>query len=378
MSISNYIQRITEKYDPNAPSHPVDTINVIVAKNEDTLGWLLFNHPEIFAVYLTEYEDDYDEYLDKESEDSKYTIEQLQDEEFYFSLSESELNELYDYFIPIIDMDKIYDLVNNTQWDSPDGNTIVYFTDPEIISEPQWYFHFSNEWLSILSDGFIYGTDEPLYLGLTMGRSSGYEGYNFAFHIDDLPRYVYQSRYQGRGNMFKYGDWFVIFKVNRAVKAYHTGDEEEQCIFWGSEAYDMFTFTINNEDMDLLIEELADKMYYFVSTHGNSPDEYWRFDDMYFDNEKYEIEKAFKTYLKQNDYNIEKLLSAVEYEENVDKEYIHGNLEKIFHKVSIIEVLQPNKPSVHFISNYIDETSITTDLIEFMEEITTVYDKGKF
>lgn len=100
----------------------------------------------------------------------------------------------------------------------------------QLLPRNTWLIHFSNNAESIAYNGFKYGIDQMDQLGLTTYKSDSekaYGGYNFAFTAGG--RYSRYAAAQG-----KYGRDAVMFQ-NSGVMAFHSGDEEEQIMFHGTD-----------------------------------------------------------------------------------------------------------------------------------------------
>ena len=118
--------------------------------------------------------------------------------------------------------------------DSASLPTNFYFDDGEIIKN-QWLIHLTSYALDIWKDGFLYGTDDIEDLALTTYNthdSKKHGGYNFAYTINDFIKYGNNGDHDHK---FKYGDNAILFKCS-GVRAWHTGDEEYQTIFYGKYA----------------------------------------------------------------------------------------------------------------------------------------------
>lgn len=90
------------------------------------------------------------------------------------------------------------------------------------VVKNEWCIHFTSDSDNISKYGFTGGTDDVSHLGYTgAGQEKKSAGYNFAFLIND--RSV---------NFNSYGDEAVIFRAS-GVEVYHSGDEQNQVIFWG-------------------------------------------------------------------------------------------------------------------------------------------------
>jgi len=127
----------------------------------------------------------------------------------------------------------LYDrIINHTlNIHSADYPAWAYYDSPQIVKNT-WLVHFTDNADSIVKNGFTKGVSEIEKLALTthLGEfDKKYGGYNFAYTIYDFKKY-------GKGRHgYKYGKELVIFKAS-GVKLSHSGDEEDQTIFWGKEA----------------------------------------------------------------------------------------------------------------------------------------------
>ena len=97
------------------------------------------------------------------------------------------------------------------------------------LTKPDWLVHFTEDASAIASQGFKYGHEDYRGLGLTTWKSEEYRrkypGFNFALELG-----MRNTNYTARQG--KYGKEAVIF-WGMGVKTFHSGDEEDQIIFWG-------------------------------------------------------------------------------------------------------------------------------------------------
>jgi len=113
--------------------------------------------------------------------------------------------------------------------DPSSAPSTVYYSDIQLLKRPTWLVHFSNNAFDISQKGFKYGVDQMDQLGLTTwlgDQAKEYGGYNFAFEAGS--REANNAAAEG-----KYGKDAVMF-TNAGVRAWHSGDEEHQVIFWGA------------------------------------------------------------------------------------------------------------------------------------------------
>jgi len=111
--------------------------------------------------------------------------------------------------------------------------------------KPTWLVHFTDDASSISFNGFKYGhEDMDIGLALTTHKRNREKnpGYNFAF--EEGSRDAKNVASDG-----KYGNEAVVFWGD-GVKAYHSGDEENQIIFWGPSVDTRMIFPIRIVDGD--------------------------------------------------------------------------------------------------------------------------------
>lgn len=153
--------------------------------------------------------------------------------------------------------DWLYDKIINHTLDihSADYPAWVYYDTPQILKNT-WLVHFTNNGDDIVKNGFTKGVNEIEKLALTTHLGDfdkKYGGYNFAYTITDFKKYA-KNRLG-----YKYGKELVIFKSS-GVRLWHSGDDENQTIFWGKEA--IHINCIHNEYGDWVIRnKVGNKIY---------------------------------------------------------------------------------------------------------------------
>jgi len=177
---------------------------------------LIENNQELFS------EDFYNKFVDDPSE---FVFSGEWDEDAYktdkenlISLVEKNLGSVDDYDLPA--------------WN--------YFDDAKVIQNT-WLIHFTDEARSIAYNGFNNLVSDMRLLGLTtrvapnsIDRSE--EGYGFAYLAHEFSRYAKNRR------GLKYGDECVVFTAS-GIRAWHSGDEEPQTIFYGPTARNIVPIT---------------------------------------------------------------------------------------------------------------------------------------
>lgn len=117
-------------------------------------------------------------------------------------------------------------------------------TDPSIASDPlspsyvhlnynrllkrnTWLVHFTGQAPAVAKEGFQKGQEDMAALGLTtyLNPKNKQPGWNFAFEAGSKD----SARAEAEG---KYGEDAVMFQ-SAGVEAYHSGDDENQVIFYG-------------------------------------------------------------------------------------------------------------------------------------------------
>jgi hypothetical protein len=122
-----------------------------------------------------------------------------------------------------------------------------WLKSPEIIKN-QWLIHFTDYAKEISKDGFKYGAKNLDDLAATTRLSKADKeagGYNFAFSIDDFPKYY--SYYTNYGLLPKYGPLAVLFKAS-GIRVWHEKDQEYQVIFYGREATDIIPIVFGEKN----------------------------------------------------------------------------------------------------------------------------------
>ena len=149
--------------------------------------------------------------------------DEIEPDEFY-SLPQ----EIQQAYIEEIWEEYIYTMMTHDPANTPSQ---AFYSDIQLLDRQTWLVHFSDDAMNIARDGFKYGMDQMDKLGLTTyfkdtGFDKGRGGYNFAFEAGS--RWANNAARQG-----KYGTDVVMF-TNAGVKAWHSGDEEDQVMFWGA------------------------------------------------------------------------------------------------------------------------------------------------
>lgn len=128
---------------------------------------------------------------------------------------------------------QINNLMQYNASDAPSWATLSY----EGVVKNQWLIHFTDDPNGIAANGFKYGMDDMDRVALSTwfsDKSKEMGGYNFAYLLGDFVRY---GEVRGGGSP-KYGKHAVIFRAS-GIKVWHSGDDEPQIIFRGSEARDI-------------------------------------------------------------------------------------------------------------------------------------------
>lgn len=164
----------------------------------------------------------------------------LNDDEFDYedeSLIETfvkmlEENNLCDHFIS--EMQGIVDYHELPSWCTMEFNRIV---------KNEWCIHFGSDAMNIAREGFTGGTKDIDHLAYTgAGQEKHYKGYDFAFLISDK-----------NVDYNEYGNEAVIFRTS-GVEVYHYGDNQNQVIFWGTNAHDFIPIRYSGEQGDWVVE----------------------------------------------------------------------------------------------------------------------------
>lgn len=104
----------------------------------------------------------------------------------------------------------------------------AFFTFERVVPRQTWLIHKTNDAVKIIKEGFACGADDIGALGLTTWikkKKNCDPGWNFAFEADSK-----DARRAADGG--KYGEDVILFQSS-GVRAYHSGDEESQVLFWG-------------------------------------------------------------------------------------------------------------------------------------------------
>ena len=121
----------------------------------------------------------------------------------------------------------------------------MYFFDSPAkdIPDGTWMMHFTPVPNEIVKGGFTKGEPNYLKLGMNWGVHSESEGYNYGFIPEDAIE-KYGSLDEARKIWLFGRKGGVVFFKAPAIKAYHFGDEIDQAIFWGPEAYEITPVTL--------------------------------------------------------------------------------------------------------------------------------------
>lgn len=161
--------------------------------------------------------------------------DELEPEEFY-SLPQ----EIQQKYIAEIWEDYVHVMMTQDPANAPSQ---AFYSGPQLLKRQTWLIHFSDDAWGIANKGFKYGVDQMDKLGLTIylgDFDKKYGGYNFAFEAGG--RYARAAAAEE-----KYGSNAVMF-TNAGVKAYHSGDDEEQVMFWGANVDPRSIILITHED----------------------------------------------------------------------------------------------------------------------------------
>lgn len=115
------------------------------------------------------------------------------------------------------------------QHDPANAPSFMLMTYQGVIRN-QWLVHMTDEPDEIARDGFRFGMHDLGRLGLITcftEKAKEIGGYNFGVPVDDA------NQVEG-----KYGKHAVVFRAS-GVNVYHSGDNEDQVIFWGRAARDI-------------------------------------------------------------------------------------------------------------------------------------------
>lgn len=148
-------------------------------------------------------------------------------------------------------------LVDGFKFEKFSNSDDTTWTSMEFIGivKNKWLIHFSDDAREIAADGFTEGTDDMDRLALTYGVRKKYEGYNFAYDLDEFEKYGHGCHNGG----YKYGSDAVLFRAS-GIKVWHYGDEENQVIFYGPLAHDFIYVHFDN---------------YYYDEHNEEYDERW-------------------------------------------------------------------------------------------------------
>jgi hypothetical protein len=112
--------------------------------------------------------------------------------------------------------------------------TYLFMTGAKLVPRQTWLIHFSDDAYDIASNGFEFGAEDFTAIGLTTHLTDNKRrkgpGWNFAFKADDR-----DVKFASK----KYGEEAVLFQ-SAGVEAYHSGDNEQQVVFWGPNVKERF------------------------------------------------------------------------------------------------------------------------------------------
>lgn len=123
--------------------------------------------------------------------------------------------------------------------------TMYFFDSPaEDVPKDTWLVHYTKFPEEIANTGFTKGEPDYLKLGMSWGENSDRPGYNYGFVPDDVVE-KYGSLQDGytKWSIYSQNKGGVVFFKSPAIKDYHFGDEIEQAIFWGPDAYEIIPVT---------------------------------------------------------------------------------------------------------------------------------------
>lgn len=208
--------------------------------DEDKAMNRAFSYSDLINDYLEEEGKEREEFSDMES----YEILEW--------LSENDPETLVDYGEYLVGEKQYYD----------SGEVELYdVADYRGFARQTWLVHFSDRAYQIFQDqtfkiGVPYEDYQRLALSTYVKDSAKTGGFNFAYDVDDVEKYAFDRREP------KYGKEAVLFKGD-AIKIWHSGDEEMQCIYDGKQTskpiihvqYDDKWFIESTQTGERIIEE---------------------------------------------------------------------------------------------------------------------------
>ena len=208
----------------------------------------------ILSFLQTQYEIEYDEYYRRrrinifsgEDEEAilNYAKQNPYDVKNFKKKYPSVYKKIRDYITKEFqDEDDLQYCLSNFGFEYEDFPSWVYLKSKGIVNN-QWLVHATSEEnvLAIKKQGFAKGVSDLRKLGLTTlftddSLEKSGVGYNFAFTLDDFPKYGYRdvgTRIQDAW----YGDAVVVFRAS-GLRTFHTADQQMQTIFNGKTATDI-------------------------------------------------------------------------------------------------------------------------------------------
>lgn len=109
-----------------------------------------------------------------------------------------------------------------------------------LLPASTWLVHWTDDARSIAAKGFKHGLSDVTRLGLTKhfnDSAKKFGGYNFAFKASDVE------------DSSSYGSELVVFQSS-GVECYHSGDEEDQVVFWGGSITSKPVAIVSDPDAD--------------------------------------------------------------------------------------------------------------------------------
>lgn len=135
-----------------------------------------------------------------------------------------------------------------------DSPSYLHMSAQGLVMPRTWLVHFSDHARDIAEEGFLYGHPEFQGLALTTHKQHRQRepGLNFAFEASD------RSISYGAA---KYGRSAVLFRSG-GVRAYHSGDEESQVIFWGPLVRQVVLLDHCDESDWCVVDKNTDRLLY--------------------------------------------------------------------------------------------------------------------
>lgn len=123
--------------------------------------------------------------------------------------------------------------------------TMYFFDSPaEDVPEETWLVHYTKFPEEIARTGFNKGEPDYLKLGMSWGKNSNQPGYNYGFVPEDaIEKYGSLQEGYTHWSIYSHDRGGAVFFKAPAIKVYHFGDEIEQAIFWGPDAYEIIPVT---------------------------------------------------------------------------------------------------------------------------------------